>query len=376
MSVFALGLLHPSDEVSLTLFEDPYAPRMSKRRRSIGRALLVLGLALIVPVAFMPSPYVIERPGPVINTLGETNGVPMVQISDATTYKTSGRLNLLTVSLVGSREQTPGWLEIAQAWLDPAQTILPVDEVYPANQTTQQSDAENAAMMVESQQDAVAAALIHLGHKVPRQLLVADVFSGTPASGLLKAQDQLLTAAGKPLASSVEKLRDIIQANGSKPLNLTLLRGGKLLGLTLSPYLDGKTYRLGILTTYRYTFPVQVKITAGDIGGPSGGLMFALAITDKLTPGQLTGGRNISGTGTIDAEGQVGPIGGIEQKMYGAARAGSTVFLAPSQNCSEVVGHVPAGLHVIKVSTLAGALDALTKLNQGVAIGSLPTCTK
>lgn len=352
---------------------------MSKRRRSIGRALLVLGLTLLIPVAFMPSPYVIERPGPVIDTLGvdtsSSIGNPMVQIEGATTYKTTGRLNLLTVSVVGSPSQTPGWLEVAQAWIDPAQTILPVDEVFPANQTTQQSDAQNAAMMAESQQDAVAAALIHLGWKVPRQLLVADVFTGTPASGLLKARDQIVAVAGKAL-SSVEKLRDAIQRNGAKPIALSVIRSGKPLEVTIKPYLDGTTYRLGILTGYKYTFPIKVKITAGDIGGPSGGLMFALAVTDKLTPGQLTGGRNISGTGTITADGQVGPIGGIEQKMYGAERAGSTVFLAPADNCSEVVGHIPAGLKVIKVSTLGSAIDALEKLNRGIAINTLPTCTK
>jgi PDZ domain-containing protein len=125
----------------------------------------------------------------------------------------------------------------------------------------------------------------------------------------------------------------------------------------------------------KYNFPVKIKLQLSDVGGPSGGMMFALGIIDKLTPGQLTGGKHIAGTGTIDAAGNVGPIGGIRHKLFGAARAGATLFLAPDSNCDEVVGHVPAGLTVIKVSTLAEAQADLEKISTGTNPATLPTCT-
>jgi PDZ domain-containing protein len=103
-------------------------------------------------------------------------------------------------------------------------------------------------------------------------------------------------------------------------------------------------------------------------------MMFSLAIYDKLTPGALTGGINIAGTGTIDSAGKVGPIGGIAQKLVGAKRGGAAWFLAPAENCNEVVGHIPDGLQVVKVATFAQARDAV-KAIAAKQSASLPHCT-
>ena len=119
----------------------------------------------------------------------------------------------------------------------------------------------------------------------------------------------------------------------------------------------------------------RVKFDVADVGGPSGGMMFALGIYDKLTPGQLTGGHDIAGTGTIDGAGVVGPIGGIQQKMFGAKNAGAKFFLAPAENCSEVVGHIPAGLRVFKVTNFKDALTAVEEIGAGDDLSALPTCT-
>jgi PDZ domain-containing protein len=122
----------------------------------------------------------------------------------------------------------------------------------------------------------------------------------------------------------------------------------------------------------REKYPITVKISVGDVGGPSAGLMFALGIYDKLTPGDLTGGRFIAGTGTIDPEGHVGPIGGIQQKMVAARDAGATVFLTPTKNCGDAVAAAPKGLRLVRVDTLHGALQALTALRTGQ--GPIPAC--
>jgi PDZ domain-containing protein len=120
-----------------------------------------------------------------------------------------------------------------------------------------------------------------------------------------------------------------------------------------------------------FKFPFQVKINIGNVGGPSAGMMFALAIIDKLTPSNLTGGKFIAGTGEIEVDGAVDPIGGIQQKMAAARAAGATVFLAPADNCSDTAGSVPAGLRVVKVSTLRGAIGALKAVKAGKPV---PSC--
>src|SRR5690606_12624406 len=124
-----------------------------------------------------------------------------------------------------------------------------------------------------------------------------------------------------------------------------------------------------------YTFPVDVAIQLDNVGGPSAGMMFALGIIDQLTPGYLGGGEQIAGTGTIDSEGVVGAIGGIRQKLYGARDAGAEYFLAPASNCDMVTGHVPDGLHVVAVQTLAEALAALDVIAVGGDIQGLASCS-
>jgi PDZ domain-containing protein len=157
---------------------------------------------------------------------------------------------------------------------------------------------------------------------------------------------------------------------------VTVLRDGKKVTHELSPIKDADgNFRLGILIGYKYDFPLDVKLQLGDVGGPSGGMMFALGIIDRLTTGDLTGGLHVAGTGTINESGEVGPIGGVVQKLYGAKRSGATVFLAPAANCEEIVGNEPAGLRVVKIEKLEDALGALEKLSKNENLDSLPSCT-
>ena len=129
---------------------------------------------------------------------------------------------------------------------------------------------------------------------------------------------------------------------------------------------------VGVVLREKFRFPVTVKISVGDVGGPSAGLMFSLGIYDKLTPDDITGGRFVAGTGTITPEGRVGPIGGIQQKMVAARHAGATVFLTPTQNCSDAVASDPKGLRLVRVDTMHGALQALSALRTGQ--GGVPAC--
>ncbi|WP_338400166.1 S16 family serine protease, partial [Streptomyces graminilatus] len=131
---------------------------------------------------------------------------------------------------------------------------------------------------------------------------------------------------------------------------------------------------VGISAGTDHTFPFTVDIKLADVGGPSAGLMFALGIYDKLTPGSLTGGKFVAGTGTIDDDGKVGPIGGIELKTVGARDKGAQYFLTPADNCAAAAKDTPDGLTLVKVGTIGDALNALKDIRSGDT-GDLPKCT-
>ena len=348
----------------------------SRARQVTGIGFLVLFVGCLAALLFLPTPYVIERPGPVFNVLGESGGQPVITIDGTKAYPTTGKLDVLTVSVLGSRENTPSWLEIGAAWLDPSQAVVPIDVMYPPNVTDSQVQAESTAMMEESQQDAVAAALTKLGYKVPWHVYISEVTKDSPSSGKLVAADFVLSINGEKV-TDIDQMRSVINRDAPKgPVQVEVQRDGKKviqpIGATKAA--DGK-YRLGVMVGYKYDFPVKVKLQLADVGGPSGGMMFALGIIDRLTPGHLTGGKHIAGTGTIDPAGNVGPIGGIRHKLFGAVRAGATIFLAPASNCDEVVGHVPPGITVVKVGTLAEAQSDLEKIATGTNPATMPTCT-
>jgi PDZ domain-containing protein len=333
-------------------------------------ALLVLSLAGLMT---LPSGYVIERPGQVFNVMGEIDEKPVISATDVKTYKSETRLDITTVSLLGNRDSTPGWLQVLVAWLDPDQVVLPLDEVYPPQLSTEQVRAESTAQMEVSQQDAIAAALQELGYQLDRQLYVASVIADTPASKKLVAGDYLL-AVGAVEVATYEELREQIQLNGGEPVEIKVVRDGKPMSFELIPEQKDDSWVIGAMVGYVYDFPVDIELQLGDVGGPSGGLIFALGIYDVLTEGSLASNTHIAGTGTISSDGKVGPIGGIELKLIAAKNAGAKLFLAPEGNCSEVIGQIPQGLSVVIVNDLKSALSAIQDFNSGKPAPSI-SCT-
>ena len=354
------------------------------RRVIVGWVAIGVAVVLALVLALVPAPFVIEQPGPVFNTLGtdqQVGGEPgkdakqLITIPGQKTYPTSGSLDLLTVSVVGNPEQRPSWFEIASAWFQPSKAVLPLETVFPPGTTTEQSNAQNAALMVDSQQDAIAAALSELGYTFPENVAVKQLIKNTPASDKLKVGDEITSVNGTAV-SSIDALRDAVKANGTtKAAQLAILRDGVASTVAITPIDSQGQVVLGIGAGMDYTFPFDVKIQLNNVGGPSAGQMFALGIMDKLTPGSLNGGKRIAGTGTIDNAGQIGPIGGIRQKMYAARDAGKAAyFLAPASNCDEVSGHIPSGLKVFAVKTLADSLKVLEAVRDGSSTSTLPTC--
>lgn len=360
--------------------DEPTTPTRGRGGR-VGGWLLTLAILGLCVFALVPSPYVIELPGPVFNTLGEVTidgkKVPLIEIPGETTYPTGGSLDLLTVSSIGDPKNLPNWFDVVTAWFDPSKAVLPLDAVYPPGSTVEQSNADGRIQMANSQKDAVAAALTNLGYTLPRTVTVGGLSEGSPSAGVLEAGDVLLTVDGEAV-EDVAGLRALIAKSGAgKPLEITLTRNGTPMTVTVTPQLSTDKPPVpivGILASIDYQFPFDVTIQLQNVGGPSGGQMFALGIIDKLTPGELNGGAQVAGTGTIDVDGNVGAIGGIRQKLYGALRAGATWFLAPKTNCSEVVGHIPQGLRVVAVGTLDDSLAALKAIEAGTGTAALPSC--
>ena len=321
-------------------------------------------------VFLMPTGYVIERPGQVFNVMGEINEKPVISSSDLEVFPSESRFDITTVSLLGNRESTPNWVQVVFAWADPEQIVLPLDEVYPPNRSTEEVRAESTAQMEISQQDAIAVALRELGYEVPRNLYISSVIEGTPASQLLIAGDLVFEARSVEV-TTFDELRSEIQKSLGQPMTIVVMRDGELLTLEITPEFKNDAYVIGAMIGYTYDFPASVELQLGDVGGPSGGLMFSLGIIDALTPGSMAGANHVAGTGTISPSGEVGPIGGVDLKMIAAQKAGADLFLAPFGNCDEVVVSVPTGLNVVAVRDLSEAKSAVEALASGQSLPPL-----
>lgn len=356
--------------------DGPAGSRIKSKGSLSGRNLWLLILAVVVVIAvaalnLIHVPKVIMRPGPVTNTLGKTGNTPVIEVKGAKTYPTSGALDFTTVSMAGGPQYPVSVMDWLRAkYLDDDAEIYPEDIWFPQGATSQQVQQQSTAEMTNSQQTAEVVAMRAAGVTVPESVKVVQLQPGAAAQGTLKAQDVLTELNGHKITSlkSVSTVMAKVKAGTTVPV--TVKRGSTTLHLKVptSAGDDGHAV-FGIAISPSYQFPYQVKVNAGDVGGPSAGTMFTLAIYDLLTPGALTGGHKIAGTGTMSEDGSVGPIGGIREKMLGAKRAGAKFFLAPNSDCNEAKGHVPAGLTVIKVDNLQEALAAVKKVAAGKTSG-------
>jgi PDZ domain-containing protein len=336
------------------------------------------GVALVLLMAiafFVPMPYVVMSPGVTENTLGTFSGKPVISISGHKTYPTEGSLDLTTVS-VTSPDFHPRLGTVLQAWWRKDEIILPREAVYPPGESVPDVNKQNQADMNNSQTAAIIVGLREAG--ITRfKIEVADIVKGAPADGVLRLGDIITAVDGVPVRSADQAAKALTGVKPGTAVTLRLKRGGtgKTVTLTTEQSADDPSQsRIGVSIVDQPPFDVNIDL-GQKIGGPSAGLMFSLGIYDKLTPGSLTGGMHIAGTGTIDDAGSVGEIGGIQQKIAGAVNAGATVFLVPDGNCAEATGAADAGsVDLIDVTTMDGAVKALEALTSGDGSG-VPRCT-
>ncbi len=343
-------------------------------RRALTLAIAAVGAAgALIVAAVIPVPYVALLPGPTYNTLGLLDGKPVIQISGHRTFPAGGHLNMVTISYIGGPGASPPFTIFAAlaAWLTPHEAVVPQSELFPPGKTQQQVIQQDTEEMASSQQAATAAALCQLGIGFATIDTIASTVPGMPAARALRPGDVIKAVDGRPVTCRRSAAAMIGGLRAGQRLVLTVERKGGRVNVPLTTVSYQGRAVIGVNVIESFRFPFTVKINVGNIGGPSAGLMFALGIIDKLTPANLAGGRFIAGTGEITVSGQVGPIGGIQQKMAAARAAGATIFLTPAANCPDTAGAVPPGLRLVKVSTLRGAIAALRALKRGRPV---PTC--
>ncbi|WP_432244827.1 YlbL family protein [Arthrobacter sp. G.S.26] len=349
----------------------------SPRDRKVSAMMLagVSALGLGIAVATIPVPYVVESPGPTYNTLGQSQGHPVISVTGRETFPAAGNLDLTTVYVDGGPNGPVSILGAFSAWLDRSKAVYPQELLYPTGTSKEEAQEQSTVAMTTSQENAIASALTELGIPYGQQLQAVDLSTGAAAEGKIQPSDVLVSINGKDITSLAVIQEDLAAGKGA-PVDVVVERDGQQVTQTITPKDNGEgRFVLGVVLKALFTFPFDVQISLDKVGGPSAGMMFALGIIDTVTPGDLTGGKHVAGTGTISPDGAVGPIGGIGQKLIGARAAGATVFLAPAGNCDEVVGHIPDGLQVVRVENLAGARAAVELAGSGQDTSGLPACT-
>ncbi len=339
----------------------PVDLRRVSRRTWAGLLAAVLVIGLSVVAARKPVPYVTFAPGPTVNVLGTNAEKDIISVEGHPAYRDKGALRLTTVIPSGPTEKV-SIPEMVSAWIDPDRAVYPYGALYAKQDTRASVRQQEAVQMVSSQDNAVAAALGLLDISYTAAVKVTDVSKGGPADGKLRPGDLVLAVDGKPTHTTDQLVHRIAPLPVGTEVTLTVHRDGQdqkvSLRTTGSPT-DKRSSAVRVSIAPSYQFPFQVDLNLSEnIGGPSGGLVFALGIYDVLTPGSLTDGKAIAGTGEIDAKGNVGPIGGIQQKLVGAQADGARLFLVPAANCAAALGgdFDPDKMRLVRVQTLQGAL--------------------
>lgn len=336
--------------------------------------LLVLGgVALVLPV-----PYVTMSPGPTVDVLGERGGKAIIDVRGHRTYPTDGDLRMTTVSVTNPTNHI-GLGEALRAWFDTSRAVYPRDLVYPPDESTEDVEQQGNVEMVSSQDTAIAAALTELGYHLPLQIEVLGVTKRSPAAGKLKPRDRIEEINGVRIRN-VEQVSESIQKTGvGQPASFVVRRGTTTERVQITAEAsteNAKRAVVGVQIGIGYDFPFEVSVRLDEkIVGPSAGLIFSLGVYDRLTPGSLTGGTDIAGTGTIDERGRVGPIGGIQQKVVAARNAGATIFLVPPGNCGSAL-HADVRrdeIELVKAPTMRSAVQSLESYAKN-RTADLPAC--
>jgi PDZ domain-containing protein len=322
--------------------------------------MAVLLVALVYASFVVSIPIFFEYlPGPVRDVES------LIHVTGAPTYSSQGHLYLTTVYI----DTSVTLANVVESIFRSDETVVFRQQVT-GGQSIPQLLHENRQMMDSSQKQAEAAVLpkLNLGHPTGDGIKIEATVPSSPAQDLLRKGDVVVAVDGHKVGTTCAA-GSFVQAHGvGDVVALTVERDGARKQVRIkvgsNPQDAGAPY-LGVLwqdVNYRFHPQVHVSFATGRIVGPSAGLLLALSLYDKLTPGDLTGGRKIAGTGTIQCDGAVGPIGGIQQKVSAAQSQGAQIFLAPRSEAKDALS-VAHGIKVVPISTFDGAVSYLESLN-------------
>jgi Lon-like protease len=317
---------------------------------------MAAGAAILLAAAWIPLPYYAVGPGPAREV------VPLIAVEGHPTYD-SGRLVMTTVAF-----QKVTGLTAMLAWLDPNETVVGQDVLYPPGLTVAQ-ERERSLSQMDTSKIAATSVVLHRLTNYPDDhgegVLIETVFQKCPAQGELFAGDLVGSIDGTPIDDVEDASRAIGSVAPGDPLTFHISAGGEQHDVTVTrgecPGADRPVVGISMVNS----FPFGVEISSGDVGGPSAGMMYALGLYDLLTPGDLTDGRLIAGTGTMELDGSIGPIGGIADKIVAAHSVGAQVFLVPKDDLAEARTVDAGAMQLISVGSFDDALKAL-----GVAVPS------
>lgn len=351
---------------------------------------------LVAAFLLMPVGYVIQRPGPTVNVLGKQGETEVFEFSEPETDAVpsrreatddDGELRMVTVSEIGGPGSTVRGIDLLRAWFSPGATIRKYSDLYDDTVTAEQLKESGAAAMTSSHSTAFIAAMDYLGVPMDSTLTIVAPVPGSDAEGKFFEDDVMISMTTpdgtRHLVDRPSVPFDLMrQVPAGSEIVVEVNRKGEILKIPVTSSADPGAdpedgSKMGIYLNVDTDVPLEVSIHLERIGGPSAGLIFSLGIIDQLTPGGITGGEVIAGTGSMSFSGDVVPIGGVKQKMYGALRDGAQWFLVPQANCADVLGNEPAGLRVIPVATLRQAMEAVEVIStaDGADVDDLlPTC--
>lgn len=349
-----------------------------RKRRLIALCSVLSVLILVGLLGFLPtSDYVVESPGPALNVNGKLEGKDIISVKNTNIPTTP--LAMTTVSVQGCDDKGITYWQLIKSELTSSDAVVDRDSVCPKNISEKTVSQMNAAQMTGSQDSAVVAAWQLTKPDTKFTLTVEQAVTDSAKQAFNKG-DKLVSIVDADSKSvqitSYKQLREVLEKlTPGKPIKLTVERGSATQEVSVVGAKPEDSSRkgamLGITLNVNPPAGHEVTYAVERIGGPSAGMIFALDIAQRLEGKNYAGTTPVAGTGTIDLSGNVGPIGGIKQKMLGAKHEGYKVFLAPAANCADVVGNEPKGMTVIPVSTLSEARAAM----QRVAAGQAPATT-
>jgi len=335
----------------------------SPRRPRWPLAVAVLAFLLagsLVAAWNVTLPYYAFSPGPV------GDAIEAIEVSEHATFRPEEELLMLTVS-----SQSVNPIEAILAAFDPTVDLVRRLALRQPDESDEEFAARNQASMDISKETAITVALRRLGFEVVTRsegVAIAEVLAGVPAADVLQVGDVIVTVEGQPveLPGQIAPLLADNDVGDTVLIELRRGEGTETVDVVLAGRESDPTEPIigisasALNPTFEYPFPVDID--AGLIGGPSAGMMYTLAVMELLTPGSMVEGRIVAGTGTIDENGNIGPIGGIRQKVVAAEAAGAEVMLVPASNYDEALSAPRRAMDLIPVSTLTEALIALEAL--------------